>query len=64
MSKFKVLDLMKKQLKDFKYIYKKEVLRIDLWHFTFNMDLGLPKIQMTFEFSEKYLDVLVFHIQL
>lgn len=60
MNKAKALDLMNSQFKNFKYIYKKELLKIDLWHFTFNMDLGLPKIQMTLEFSEKYLDILAF----
>lgn len=41
-------------------IYKKELLKPDLWHFTFQMDAGLPEIQMTLEFTDDHLDILAF----
>ena len=60
MNKVKALRLMQNQLKDLKYIYKKEILAMDLWHFVFEMDLGLPEIQMSIEFTDNYVDILVF----
>lgn len=60
MNKLKALDLMKNLLKNFKYIYKIEIIQIDIWHFTFNMDVGLPDIQMTLTFRENYIDILAF----
>lgn len=58
--KAKAMRQVKKYMQNFKYIYKKELLEIDLWHFTFQMDAGLPEIQMTIEFDEGFLDVLAF----
>ena len=58
--KAKVIREVKKYMKDFKYLYKKELLEIDLWHYTFQMDSGLPEIQMTIHFDIGFLDVLAF----
>ena len=58
--KAKAMRQVKKYMQNFKYIYKKELLKIDLWHFTFQMDAGLPEIQMTIKFDEGFLDVLAF----
>jgi len=60
MNKIKALRLMQNKIKDLKYIYKKGILKMDLWHLTFEMDLGLPEIQMSIEFTDHYLDILAF----
>lgn len=52
---------IKEEIKNFKYIIdKKEFIKIDLWHFTFQIDAGLPEIQMTIDFHEEFLDLLAF----
>ncbi len=60
MNKNKAMKEIKRHIQSFKYIHKKEFLKIDLWHLTFQMDIGLPEIQMTIKFNESFLDVLVF----
>ena len=48
------------RLRDFKYIYKKNILNINFWHCTFDMGSGLPEIQMSIQFCDTYVDILSF----
>lgn len=46
--------------KDFKYLYQKQNIDINTWHFTFRMDSNTHNLQMSLEFQEKWVDILCF----
>lgn len=46
--------------KDFKYLYKRQNIDINTWHFSFLMDSKTHNLQMNFTFCEKWCDILCF----
>jgi len=46
--------------KDFKYLYKKQNIDINTWHFTFFMNSKKYSLQMSLCFNEKWCDILCF----
>ena len=53
----KVDEILKK---DFKYLYKRRLVNIHTLHLTFQMDSKSHELQMTFDFQEKWCDILGF----
>ena len=57
----KAMKLIEQMLKkDFKYLYKKENIDINTWHFIFLMDSKTHTLQMSFDFCEQWVDILCF----
>ena len=61
MGGVRAMKLIEQMLKkDFKYLYKKENIDINTWHFIFHMDSKTHALQMSFDFCEQWVDILCF----